>query len=415
MHNKFRYWLTAGAVLSAAATAACNQPRFVDTPPPPPAYVDEKPTYADQPGDKPGFSEAPLPPPPAYRDGPGPRDLAEAPPPPPRRGPPPPRRDDGLAGGPPPPREPEFLKMQPVPNPEDLTPEERAKVYGPGEAAESKLAGGPKTKHPTARRGARHAAGAGKAGTHIATKSPAAKSSASAKPAQQAAVAPSATTKAAPKAAASAPAAGPLTKPQQLGAALAGEVTAGAQLDIPNAIREGNEGIVTLTLPPSLGERIRQEAAKLGLGSAARTAEARATLSGEGYDIDPSDPQNAALKDNESAGFTWIVKPQAGDKGPLSANVGANLTGGGKSQTLDISTLERPVSPEADKAGGAAKLSQRWVTFGLLGLLALFVIIALTRSNGRREETERRRRARAAASLGEYGDAEVHSTEKPKS
>ena len=361
MANRSRL-LTAAAVRTAgSALAACGQPDFVDVPPPAPTYT-EQPNYQKPlppedfaPG-KPGITQSPLPPPePSY----DPRGVN-----PPLDGPPPPRRP---AGGPPAAAP---FTLAPIPNPEDLTPEDRAKIYGPGERAERDLAGAPPPKPSTGKPGA-------------------------AKPAGKA-------------------------KPEQLGEALAGDVTSGAQFDT-KALADGNEGVVTLNLPPSLLARLREEAGKLGLGPQARNAEARAKLSGEGYEITPNDTQSARLKEGEAAGFTWNVKPLDNASGTLSADVGVQLKGMGKAVDAHLAGLESKTKPDDEKGGGKVPLSPTIVGWVLAAVVAIIVFFAALGARNNRRKAERARRARAAASFGDYGGAEADktttttTTEKPKS
>jgi len=349
--------------------------------------------------------------------------------------------------------------MAPIPNPEDLSPEDRAKIYGPGERAERDLAGAPPPKPSTGKPGAAKPAGKAKPAKPSTSAKPKArpapqaaspKASAPAKPVapKAAAPAPSASKPAAPKAAAPAPAspkatpapAAPApkaeaaapkavtpapataakTKPEQLGEALAGDVTSGAQFDT-KALADGNEGVVTLNLPPSLLARLREEAGKLGLGPQARNAEARAKLSGEGYEITPNDTQSARLKEGEAAGFTWNVKPLDNASGTLSADVGVQLKGMGKAVDAHLAGLESKTKPDDEKGGGKVPLSPTIVGWVLAAVVAIIVFFAALGARNNRRKAERTRRARAAASFGDYGGAEADktttttTTEKPKS
>ena len=427
--------LTALAVMGAGASlAACGQPDFVDVPPPPPPYADQPPYKPGPDGaDKPG----------AFRDGPPPEQNFDRNPPgrlppsglsaplPPQRGGQP---QDRFALG-----APDFepFRMAPIPNPEDLTPADRAKIYGPGERAERDLPGGPARRgnppvpaKPTGDKPVAAKPAAPKSTAKpVAPAAPAPVAKKPAAPAPQAsapapkAQAPKATTPVTskaetPKAEAKAPAAKARTKGEQLGQALAGDIESGSQFDT-GALAEGNEGVVTLTLPPSLFARLRAEAAKLGLGPNARNADATATLSGEGYDIQPNGAQTVRLKDDEAARFSWNVRPLDNASGKLGADVGARLKGAGKAEDVHLATLEQQVGPEPEEPSAInGLLTPRNVGFGLLGLLALIIIGAVLRSNGARRRSERSRKARAAASFGEYGgnatEQTTTTTEKKK-
>ncbi|MEI7932546.1 MAG: hypothetical protein WCI21_05775, partial [Alphaproteobacteria bacterium] len=212
-----------------------------------------------------------------------------------------------------------------------------------------------------------------------------------------------------------------LSKPEQLGTALTGDVTSGAQFDT-SALADGNEGVVTLNLPPSLFARLREGAAKLGLGPAARNADAQAKLSGEGYEITPNDTQTARLKDGEAAGFTWNVKPLDNASGALHADVSAQLKGMGQAVGAHLATLDSKTKPDEAKVGDKIVLSPKFIGWGLVALVAIIVLAAFGRSSANRRQAERNRRARAAASFGDYGGAEAEKTtttttktEKPSS
>ena len=133
---------------------------------------------------------------------------------------------------------------------------------------------------------------------------------------------------------------------------MAADVTSGAKFDIPAAVTSGQEGVVVLTLPEGLLARIQAEAAKLGMTVPARTVDTRASLTGEGYTIVPNASQAARLKTGEATSFAWQVKPGAGEKGPLTAEIGGELKGGAKPVAFPITAIEQvvaapaPVEPE---------------------------------------------------------------------
>jgi hypothetical protein len=147
----------------------------------------------------------------------------------------------------------------------------------------------------------------------------------------------------------------PQTKAEQLGAAVAADVTSGAKFDIPQAVTSGQKGVVVLTLPEGLLGRIQAEAAKLGMTVPARTVDARASLTGEGYSIIPNASQAVRLKTGEATSIAWQVEPGAGAKGPLKAEVGGELKGGAKPVAFPITTIEQvvaaPVPAEPVKKG----------------------------------------------------------------
>jgi hypothetical protein len=157
----------------------------------------------------------------------------------------------------------------------------------------------------------------------------------------------------------------PQTKAEQLGAAVAADVTSGAKFEIPAAVASGQPGVVVLTLPEGLLGRIQAEAAKLGLTVPARTVDTHASLTGEGYTIVPNASQAARLKTGDATSFAWQVKPGAGVKGPLKAVVGGELKGGAKPVAFPITTIEQAIAAPAPAE--PAKKGFDWKKFFGLG------------------------------------------------
>jgi hypothetical protein len=252
-----------------------------------------------------------------------------APPPPPaaayQPAPPPP----ALLGAPPPHQ---FTAMAPIPKPEDMTPAERARVYGARYRAHHH------GDHSPGWWLRAHGYGAGRAASHTAPAPQpvvAAKIAAAPKPAPVLTQAPS-----------------PLT---QLAAAVA-DKSKGAMLSAPSDLSAKKPGAVTLSLPADLLTVIRQEAAKLGLGRAAKKTEVTATLHGDGYTVTPPGPQTAPLVAGKPATFTWQVAPGPNAKGPLTADVNALLKGAGDAQSFSLAKLKQAVAAvdAAVKAAGAS-------------------------------------------------------------
>lgn len=161
--------------------------------------------------------------------------------------------------------------------------------------------------------------------------------------------------------------AAPKTKPEQLGVALAGDVTGGSKLDIPQALREGKKGTVVLSLPANLLDRLHEEAAKLGLTRQARTADARASLTGEGYSITPNASQAYRLKSGEPTTFSWEVQPQGAALPPLKAEVGGELKAGARPQAFTIASIEQAVAlppAPAPKKGFRLPFGLKMPSFG---------------------------------------------------
>ena len=336
--------------------------------------------------------------------------------------------------------------MRPVPNPEDMSTRERRLVYGNRYAPRAYVSTPPRARRPDAQ-------------AHYAPARPAARPAMVAKPAAKPAVvaakplppvakpviaaAPKAIEQAKP---APAPKPAPVlaqapqpsfpatglpvpTDPKlaQLQAAVGGEVASGSKLTVPDTVTKGQAGQVSLSLPQTLLATIQREAAKLGLTKAAKKSEVTATLSGSGYEITPNGPQTAKLKSGEAAAFNWQVKPGAGERGPLKAEVDASLAGVKPPMTFSLASIEQAlaaVMPEAPakKKGfsfqsllskltipgmkdvavpGVGRVPSNKVVAGALVLAALALLIALARGAGEsRRRAERRRKFRTMTDYG---------------
>jgi len=328
---------------------------------------------------------------------------ASAPPPPAQEAPPP-----ELLGGPPPR---DFTPMAPIPNPEDMTPAERARVYG---AHYAWL----RHRREMALHAAHHAR------VHTAWSAP----TGAVRPVHTvvAAPVPAAVKIPAPVAVATpapAPAATPVATPvltpvQKLQAAV-GDVGKTAVLAVPSDLSASKPGKVTLSLPVNLFSAIHAEAAKLGLVKAARKTEVTATLAGDGYMITPNGPQTATLKPGKAATFTWQVLPGAGAKGALKADVSAMLKGAGAAESFSLAHLEQTIaSVEAATAADAAKaaasqgmgrLKTNPLFWGAVALVVLIVLGVFGRVGAnRREAEERRRRLRASVATASLHEDDLH-------
>lgn len=390
------------AVLTAVA-AGCSGPELSDNGAPPSA-----PTEPPPPPPQPRFE--PPPPPPA----PDATELLGGP-------------DEGQAP-------PEVIRSTPIPNPEDLSPEDRAQIYGPARGTHHPYVHGRHYGHGRERHGWRHHAqhplvrhgwhghhplaapsahppSVGRHNPHSQAPAPhpLAPPAVHAKP--PAAVTPP------PSTAKPAPAPMPWTKLQQLGVSLNGEVISAAKLVVPAEVLAGKPGVVSLTLPPTLAGELTAHADKLGLSRAARTADASAVLSGEGYGILPDGVQTARLKTGEATTFNWQVTPSASAKPPLMVDIGADLKGQGKPQSFTIGEVIGPSAPSAaansnQAAGGGSVVDKLAVPgnptvqvpgFGavrsgvlvalFIGLLIVVLVAALyNRARNDRLAAERRRR-----------------------
>lgn len=336
----------------------------------------------------PGPSPMPPPPPPEASYDRAPVELAGAPAPAPDQ--------HGLAGGfPDSQAAPSAATMAPIPNPEDLPAAERHRIYGT--AYDGRLV--------AAREDRPAALPYGDAPARPSAAPPAPRATASPAPRRTPAGA----------AAVERPTAAKPLDPRltRLQTALAPSVSAGAVLTLSAPLSLRLEGPAVLTLPPSLFDTIRQEAAKVGLGGAARTSEVSATLSGQGYEITPNGPQTVRLKPGEAASFQWQIKPGAGGLGPLRAQVDAALRGQRTPMTFPLTTITK-AAPVAEPA--PARFDSGWLNLGyadvpgvgrlrgetLVGggllLLALALLVLITRNASEVEARARRHReARKAA------------------
>ena len=238
---------------------------------------------------------------------PAPQESAP-PPPPPAEAPPPP-----LAGGPPPPPPPPtVVTMAPIPNPGDLSPADRRRIYGPG--------------YHTHRIERVYGAG------HAVHAAPVFHAAAAPAPVVTPAVQPAT------------PVAAPPSKLVQLQTTVGQDVAQGANLAVSPDVAQGKPGGVSLSLPANLLDVLREEAAKFGFKRAARKADVSATLSGDGYAVTPNGEQTQALKSGQAAQFAWQVTPGQNANGPLHAQVSATLKGQGEPKLLSLASLQSAVA-----------------------------------------------------------------------
>lgn len=219
----------------------------------------------------------------------------------------------------------------------------------------------------------------------------------------------------------------PATKLEQLQAAVAPEATNGAVLAAGESLSKNQPGQVTLSLPVTLGDRIKEEAAKLGLGKAAKKTSAYANLEGEGYEITPNGRQTAVVKPGEPTTFAWQVKPGPEAKGQIRSQFGVELNGAKQPQGFALGEISKRVFtlPEkAKKSFGAFKgldgkvslpglgdVSLKTVLGVALVLLALIILVGVSRSAAAsRRRAERQRKYRT---LTDYGRNEMEY-EDPK-
>jgi Na+-transporting methylmalonyl-CoA/oxaloacetate decarboxylase gamma subunit len=190
---------------------------------------------------------------------------------------------------------------------------------------------------------------------------------------------------------------------------------------------------VTLSLPTTLGDLIKKEAAKLGLTKAAKKTSAYAQLSGDGYEVTPNGRQTAAVTPGEPTTFAWQVKPGPEAKGQLKSEFGVELNGAKPPQEFALGTITKRVAavPEAVKKGvsgldfgslnktialpGLGQTSLKTVLGAALVLLAVIILAVVSRNASEsRRRAERQRKFRARNDFGHSeADAEpVHEAER---
>lgn len=300
------------------------------------------------------------------------------------------------------------ISMRPIANPEDMTAAERRRVYGNRYA--------PRAVAAAPRRSWRAAA------------APAPTAAPAVKPAAPAVAAPAPMAKAAPVAAKPA-----LSPTQQLQAGVSPAITRGASLSVPADLKAGKEANVVLSLPGDLLAMVQDQAAKLGLGKAARKVDAYADLQGQGYAITPPGRQTAPVAAGKPTTFTWKVKPTQGEKTPLKADYGLELKGARPTTAFSVGSLQEAVAAPVEAAKSAAKgfklpslkmpalslkalafpwvpeptlpvvgkVARETVVGGALALLALILLVVLARGAGaNRARAERRRKFRTMQDYG---------------
>jgi hypothetical protein len=302
------------------------------------------------------------------------------------------------------------VQMQPVPNPPEgvrapartraqhtattaETPRRTATAEAPRRtvraAADQRLLGGPARAERPARQAAAPSARTAESSARAASATvrtparPAATERAAARPAER-------SRPAAQKPAAAKPALPAATTPEgrtarlkRMEGALAQLVQRDSTLAVPASIETGRMERITLTLPQGLTETLTREAREAGLRDLARGAEVRTALRGENWKIEPEEPQSKPLRAGESASFVWQATPERG-AGPLSADVDAALSGGGKFETLQLGEVTR----EIEGAEGASDVSANGLSWRAIGaallLLALLIgaLFYARRGNG---------------------------------
>ena len=165
-----------------------------------------------------------------------------------------------------------------------------------------------------------------------------------------------------------------------------------ALLTAPSSFTANQPSDVTLTIPAGFGDTLRNTAQKDGLGDAAASVNMTAILSGDGFSVTPDDTQSVPLAIGQPTKFVWTVTAQTGAKGPLHADVGADLLGGG-SDKLALGSVQK-------SAGMGIKLTPKVIGASLLVLIAALVVAWLARGRGPTRSVAARRASRRAARGG---------------
>jgi hypothetical protein len=191
---------------------------------------------------------------------------------------------------------------------------------------------------------------------------------------------------------AAAPAGDRATRLASFQAALTDVVGKSGMLTAPASFTANQPADVSLVLPHDFADTLRGEAKKDGLSDAAASVNMTALLSGDGFAVTPADIQSAPLTVGQTTEFHWTVTAQPGAKGPLHADVGADLLGGG-SDKLSLGSVQKT-------ADLGVKLTPRVVGASLLVLIAALVVAWLARGRGPTRAAAARRAARRAARGG---------------
>jgi hypothetical protein len=181
------------------------------------------------------------------------------------------------------------------------------------------------------------------------------------------------------------------TRLAALETALAEAIHKDAVLKTPSPFTAGKAVEVTLTIPADFGQTVKDEAAKNDLSDAAASVNLVAVLSGDGFSATPDAAQSQPLTPGQPTEFKWSVTARDGAKGPLHADVGADLLGAG-SDVLNLGSVQT-----GQGFGLGALRSNRMLGLAILAVLAVLVLAWLARGrSGPSRSAEARREARRA-------------------
>jgi hypothetical protein len=141
-----------------------------------------------------------------------------------------------------------------------------------------------------------------------------------------------------------------------------------ASLTGVEALRTGQSGPVSLTLPADLGRTLRTSAEARKLTNVTPGATVSATLRGDGYKVEPSGAIATPLEEGRAPTFTWRVTPEGGRRGALAAEVTTQLGQGAARETLALGEVRAPAAPAAARGGLSSRA--QWALAVLLAAVA---------------------------------------------
>ncbi len=182
------------------------------------------------------------------------------------------------------------------------------------------------------------------------------------------------------------------TRLAALQTALTDAVGKTAVLTTPSSFAANQPSDVTLTLPTAFADTVKSEAVKQGLADEAASVSLVALLSGDGFAVTPSDEQAVTLKSGQATEYHWTVTAEPNAKGPLHADISANLLGGAN-EKLALGSVQK-------SAGNGIKLSPQIVGASILVLILAIVVVWLARGSGPTRSASARKASRQAARGG---------------
>jgi hypothetical protein len=175
-----------------------------------------------------------------------------------------------------------------------------------------------------------------------------------------------------------------------LQSALADAISKGAVLAAPERFTANQPADVSLTIPAGFADAVRIAAQKVSLSDAAATVNVAVVLSGADFSVTPDETQSQPLTVGQPTVFRWTVTAQPGAKGPLHADISADLLGSG-SDTLALGSVQK-------QAGLGVKATPRIIGAAILFLILALAVVWLARGRGPARSATARRASQAARS-----------------